>query len=184
MQYRIATAPTTYPISLAEAKLHLRVTTSEEENRITALIKSATDQVESYLRRQLITATWDLYLDEFPDVIYLEKSPIASVSYVKYYNSSNTLTTLSTDDYVADTYTEPGRVMIAYGKDWPDTYDRPSAVNVRFIAGYGAAATVPDTIKDGIYMTLTHLFENRGDEGRRMPYVIKDVLEPYRVFQF
>lgn len=184
MQYRIATAPTTYPVSLEEAKLHLRVTTSEEEYRITALIKSATDQVESYLRRQLITATWDLYIDDFPDVIYLEKSPVASVTYVKYYNSSDELTTLSTDDYVVDTYTEPGRITIACGKSWPSTYNRPSAVNVRFISGYGAASDVPDTIKDGIYLTLTHLFENRGDEGRRMPYVIKDILEPYRLFMF
>lgn len=124
-------------------------------------------------------------MDEFPDVIYLEKSPITSVSYIKYYNSSNTLTTMDSSDYVVDTYSEPGRIEIAYGQSWPDTYTRPSAVNIRFIAGYGAtSAYVPDTIKDGIYLTLTHLFENRGDEGRRMPLVIKDVLEPYRVFQF
>ena len=114
----------------------------------------------------------------------MEKSPVASVTYVKYYNSSDELTTLSTDDYVVDTYTEPGRITIACGKSWPSTYNRPSAVNVRFISGYGTASDVPDTIKDGIYLTLTHLFENRGDEGRRMPYVIKDILEPYRLFMF
>lgn len=184
MQYRVATAPTTYPVSLSEAKLHLRVTTTEEENRISALIRSATDFVESYLRRQLITATWDLYYDDFPGIIYIEKSPVVSVTHVKYYNSANVLTTLSTDDYVVDTYTEPGRITVAYGKSWPTVYDRPSAVNIRFIAGYGAASDVPDVIKDGIYLTLTHLFENRGDEARRMPGVIKDVLEPYRIYWF
>ena len=184
MQYKLVTKATTYPLSLSEAKLHLRVTSTEEDQRISALVKSATDLVESYTRRQLITATWDLFLDEFPGMIYLEKSPIASVTHIKYYNSANVLTTLDSTYYNADVNSEPGRIQEAYGMTWPSEYDRFGAVQIRFVAGYGNPADVPDLIKDGIYLTLTHLFENRGDEARRLPFVIQDVLQPYRVFQF
>ena len=123
-------------------------------------------------------------MDVFPDVIYLEKSPIVSVTHMKYYNSANVLTELSTSNYNADVNSEPGRIICAYGQSWPDVYRRPSAIQIRFVAGYGNPADVPDAIKDGIYLTLTHLFENRGDEARRIPYIVQDVLQPYRVFRF
>jgi len=184
MQYKVVTPPSTYPISLSEAKLHLRVSSTEEENRITALIKSATDWVEAYLRRQLITSTWDLFLDDFSDVIYIEKSPVTTLSTIKYYDGSNVLQTLSSSYYNADLDSEPSRVQEAYGYTWPTVYDRFNAVQIRFIAGYANAASVPDTIKDGIYLLITHLFDNRGDEARRVPRVIYDVLEPYRLYKF
>ena len=184
MQYKLITPPTMQPISLSEAKLQLTVSSEEEENRISALVKSATSWVEAYLRRQLISATYDLILDEFPKVIYIEKSPITVITSIKYYDGSNVLQTLSASYYNADIDSEPARIQEAYGYTWPDTYDRFGAVQIRFTAGYANAASVPDTIKDGIYLLLTHLFDNRGDEARRIPRVIMDVLEPFRLYQF
>lgn len=64
----LVTAPGSEPITLAEAKLHLRVETAmtDDDTLISALIVSARQAAETITRRALITQTWKLALDQFP----------------------------------------------------------------------------------------------------------------------
>lgn len=58
--------PVVEPVSLAEAKAHLRVDSEAEDDLILALIQAAREWVEVYLDRTLITTQWTMTLDSFP----------------------------------------------------------------------------------------------------------------------
>ncbi|MEQ1790660.1 MAG: head-tail connector protein, partial [Rickettsiales bacterium] len=53
-------APATEPITLAEAKLYLRVDSSSEDNLITDLIVAARMSAEAWLKNSLISQSWKL----------------------------------------------------------------------------------------------------------------------------
>ena len=108
MNYKLVTAPTTEPITLDEAKLHLRVDSDVEDTLISALIVAARQQVENTLWISLITQTWKLSIDkvEVYKTIFLSKSPQQSISFVKYFDissitiSSNMFSLLETLSYL------------------------------------------------------------------------------------
>lgn len=66
MATKRVTPPAIEPVTLDEAKAHLRVDINAEDSLITRLISDAREWVERFLRRSLITQTWALYLDAFP----------------------------------------------------------------------------------------------------------------------
>ena len=170
----VNTAPTTEPVSLAEAKLHLRVDGDDDDSLIATQIKAATQWCEALTRRQFVTATKTLYLAEWPTrceeglsgVIRVPTPKLQSVTWVKYYDADGTLQTLSSSTgYQVLTNADIGRIAPAYGASWPSL--RCSVFNpieVKFVCGYGAASAVPEQVKAAILMLLGHLYRNRESE--------------------
>ena len=178
---KLVTAPAEEPLTLTEVKTHLRLSGSSEDTYLSSLIVAARQHAENYLNRALITQTWELYLDDFSDEMIIQKSPISAVSSVKYYDEDNTEQTLSTDYYDTDLVSEPARVTLAYNQTWPEVYDRTNGVVIRFVAGYGAAASVPSEIKFGMLLYANYIYDHRGDESIRPPRAIYDLWENHRV---
>lgn len=154
------TAPTDYPVTVDEMKAHSHIDTDASDGEITTFIAAATGDTETFLRRQLMTATYVLTLDRFPyeDYIDLPRPPLQSVTHIKYYDTSNTQQTLSVSNYEVDLSTEPGRIYIDRSTLWPTTYWRRNAVEIEFIAGY---EDVPEMIKQSIRLKAAHWYENR-----------------------
>lgn len=137
---------------------------SAEDTLLTNLIKAAREYCEGFTNRAYITQVWDLLLDSFPvgDSISIPYPPLVSVASVKYYDTENTEATMDSGDYYVDTYKEPGRIVLGYNKSWPTTILRPAnGVIIRFTAGYGAAAAVPQKVKQAMLMLISYWFENR-----------------------
>jgi uncharacterized phiE125 gp8 family phage protein len=169
---RLATAPTTEPIDIDEAKEHLRVDHNADDALIDGLIGSARVGCEQIARRAFLPQTWDLILDAWPtgNVIELPYPPLQSVSAITYVDSDEQSHTLSTADYGVDADSEPGRVYLKYGKSWPGGTLRPlAAIKVRFVAGYADADAVPWNYKVAIKLTLSAYYENRGDGDFAVP---------------
>lgn len=144
------TEPSVEPITLAEAKLHLRVDHSTDDDLITELIQTAREEAEKVLGRSLITQTWERRLDAFPaSEIQLGWPPVQSITSVIYVDGDGTEITLDAEDYTLDSSTEPGYVLPSRTQEvWPVTLDVVNAVRVRFVAGYGSSgASVPASIK-------------------------------------
>jgi len=82
---------------------------------------------------------------------------------IKYYGTDDTEYSMSGADYIVDDKSEPGRIVLAYGKSWPSTTLRTAnGVCVTFIAGYGdEASDVPRNIWVGMLLLLGHYYENR-----------------------
>lgn len=169
---KIATAAAAVPVTLTEAKAHLRVDYTTEDTLITTLIGVATEYAEKRLGRALISQTWDMYFDTWEDAfaycgtgdrIIVPLPPLASVTHIKYYDTSNVQQTWSSANYDVDIIAEPGEIVLsAANTGTPGTYNRPNAVNIRFVAGYGAASTnIPETIRAAIKLLISHFYENR-----------------------
>jgi hypothetical protein len=77
----LTTAPAAEPVSLAEAKLHLRVDTdvTADDDLITSLATAARQWVEEICGRSLITQTWQLALPGFPGATGVLGVPVYGV---------------------------------------------------------------------------------------------------------
>lgn len=194
---RLVTAPAIEPLTITEAKAHLRVDATDEDAVIHGLIRTTRRLVETHTKRQLITATWDLYLDEFPDcgVLKLPFGSLQSVSSVTYTDSSNAATTWSSSNYIVSTAGIVGRIVPVYGGTWPSFTPRPvDALVVRFVCGYGlGAGDVPEEIRHAMLLWLGHLYENReavvGTPGvtinpHVMPMGVEALLADYVIYDF
>lgn len=189
----LQTAPTTEPVTTAEAKTHLRVTTSDDDTYIGTLITVARRHVETITGRALINQTWDYFLDNFPpgDKIVIPLPRLSSVTSVKYTDKDNVQTTFAASKYIVDTNNEPGQIVLAYGESWPTFTPKPiNAVEIRFVAGYGStAASVPEGVKQAMLLLIAHWYENRepvniGNIVTEIPETINALLWPYRIMQF
>jgi uncharacterized phiE125 gp8 family phage protein len=185
MAIKLYTAPVEEPVTLAEAKLHLRINSSTElDALIQALIIGSTGFAEDFTDRRFVTQTWELYLDCFDgDEIRLPFPPLQSVTSVKYYDTSNVEQTLSSSYYVVDIKAEPGRIVLADTYTWPDTYDRPNAVTIRYVCGYGYHAAVPERVR---IAQLMHIEAHHNRDERQMDVLLKaseNLLFPYRVMR-
>lgn len=177
--------PGVEPISLDEAKAHLRVQYAEEDATISGMISAAREQVESIGRRCLITRTYDYVLDSFgPSNGYWNRairqagpgpgwlpisdaeirptaSPLIAVVLISYRDQSGSIVTLDPASYEVSPGS-PGRIVPSYGRTWPATRPGIDAVSVRFTAGFGPTAdNVPFIYKHAIKLMVSHYWENR-----------------------
>lgn len=173
-------------VTLAEAKLHLRVEHDADDDLIEALVQAATEQAQSELRRQLVTATLLLQLDAFSSCIELPRGA-RQVESIEYDDEAGTEQTLDDAVYVVDVDTLPGRITLADGYSWPSTYPGPNAVRITYTAGYGAASAVPAGIKAWIKLHVGALYRNReafalGVNVSELPgRFTASLLDPYRI---
>ena len=186
---KLITPPTVEPITLAEARTHLRVTHTDEDALITALITAARSDAENELQRSLITQTREIARDAFPAAIELRFGPILQVVSVKFDDVGGLEQTLDPATYRLDTYRLTGWLVPDPDYAWPETRQHVNAVRVRYTAGYGPAATdVPMPIRQWILLRIGTLFEHResvaaGVTVATVPYVDR-LLDPYRVPTF
>jgi uncharacterized phiE125 gp8 family phage protein len=196
--------PATEPITLDEAKAHLRVDLTDDDALITALIVAARQYAESETGRSLITQSWRLVLDGFPggrgpgtngsissllpgNAILLDQAPVQSISSIQYLDTGGAWQTLPESEWVAELQSAPARITPAFGKTWPAVLPQIGSVKVEFVAGYGEASAVPQGIKIWMLLRLAALYENREEvsamrQGKiePLPYVDR-LLDAYRV---
>ncbi len=178
MPLQLVTPPAEEPVSLAEAKQHLRVDSGDDDLLIGSLISAARQAAETKTGRQLITARWKLVLDAFPGpslmqsatgasfslpghAILLAKCPVQSVVSIEYLDMNGTTQVMPASDYVLDAACEPARLTPAFGKTWPSTLPQMGAVSVTFDAGYGTASAVPEGLKSWIKLRVGSLYGHR-----------------------
>ena len=164
-----ATGPAVEPLTVAEAKLHLRVDISDDDAYIATLITAAREWVENYLDRTLITTQLILRAAEFPtEELELARPPMvasgtATAVVITYTLADTTTATLSTALYRVDRTSTPGNVAPIINGTWPsDVIEDANAVAVTYWAGYGpTSASVPATIRHAMLMLIGHWYDRR-----------------------
>lgn len=211
MGLKLITAPANDPVTLDEAKAHLRVDFDDDDMMIEAFIQAATEYVDGpkgFLGRALVQQTWDFYLDEFPasrlsrrgwkntSYIQVPLPPLISVGGVFYLDASGTEQEMDTSTYRVDPSSEPGRILLSSGSSWPQIHcEEESSVRIRFTAGYidssqsPAVDNVPKMIKAAILLHIGDLYQNRETMviGQRaaavtLPWASEQLLRPHRVY--
>lgn len=163
---------------------------SAEDDLLKALILAAREYCEGFQNRQYITATWELWLDKFPDKDYIRipLPPLQSVASVKYYGTDDAEYTMPPADYFMDNKNGPGRLVLGYNKTWPSVTLRPAnAVCIEFTAGYGDnASLVPQRVKQAMLLLIGHWYANReavltGSISKEIEFTVKALLSMDRV---
>ena len=172
------------PIDLDSAKEHLRVTNTDEDSYIVDIITAARKYVENEIGETLHQATYNYYLDNFPSGdIEMPEPPLQSVTYVKYYDSDNSLQTLVADtDYRVDANSIPGVIEVI--GSWPATYDRTSAVQIQFVAGESDYSQIDPNVIHNIKLKLAMFYEDREGEDEKKTKVLQNTLNKVKTPSF
>lgn len=204
MPLQLVTPPAQEPVSLTEAKAHLRVDFSEDDLLITSLISAARQAAETITGRQIVTARWKLILDCFPGpslmgvpagvpfslpghAVLMPKCPVQSVFAIQYLDMASSTQTMPSTDYTVDVACEPARITPVFGKIWPTCLAQIGAVSITFDAGYGAPSSVPEGLKSWIKLRVGSLYAHREEvalmnRGKIEPLPFIDgLLDPYKV---
>jgi uncharacterized phiE125 gp8 family phage protein len=128
--------PTAEPLSLTEAKLHLRVDSTADDTLISGLIRAAREYAELVTRRQLVTATHRLDLDQFSDPILLPRPPLAQVTGITYLDPNGVRQTCAGTVYELTVDPDGSAVRLAYNQSWPSIRMRDQSVQITYTSGY------------------------------------------------
>jgi uncharacterized phiE125 gp8 family phage protein len=199
VQYRSLTrqtAPAVEPVTLAEAKAHLRVDTSDDDTYIGTLITAAREWCEQYLDRTLVHTQWVMRFDKFPDSgiepVELPRPPMvmsgtATAVTVTFTQEAGPTSTYSTSEYRVDRNATPGAILPIYGSTWTPHRQDDNAISVTWWAGYGASgSSVPAAIRHAILMLVGHWYESRqaviatGAVPQEVPYGVQSLLDSQR----
>lgn len=188
-------APAEPPVTAADIRFQLRLEPDDNppsDAELLALAAAATEHLDGWagiLGRAMVTQTWRQDLRCFVhDVIRLPLAPVSAVTSVTYRDADDVEQTLSTDVYggpLADAASP--FIYRKSGQSWPSVHDRPDAVAVTFVAGYGAAAAVPAPLRQAILLMVADLYENRetvvtGTIASAIPMsaTVQRLIKPYR----
>ena len=184
-------APTAKPLNILELKEHLRISHSRADAHLQAIIDAVCEEIDGpdgYLRRAVMTQTWVAKYRCFPSGTGpwpLPLPPLQGVSSITYFDENNVSQTVNAANYAVHTPAgAAGFVELNFGSNWPSSYDRPDAVSITFVAGYGSTvAGVPQRIRHGLKLLAASLYTNRGDMvGDRGvdPAILDRMLGPHR----
>jgi uncharacterized phiE125 gp8 family phage protein len=200
------TAPALATLSLADAKLHLRVDITDDDAMITALILAATQLVEEQLGRSLIKQSWRFSFQNWYrwEIDLPRAAPGVTVDSITYYDVNNALQTVDPSIYQVDTDADLMRIRPVFNMTWPSVFYRMNAISVNYTAGYATGSqngstgvptdveNIPGVIIAAIKLMLGHLYENRQEviveTGRaavdQVPLGVSALLAPYRIYGF
>jgi len=181
--------PALEPVSLSDAKAHLRVDDVAEDLLISSLITAARVHLEQTLGRALITQTWRLVLDAWPSggTVQLAIVPLQSVSAVRVFDIDGNAQVIAPTDYLVDTAGEPARLVHNASAVFPAPGRAINGIEIDFVAGHGAAAgDVPQPLRQAVMLLVAHWYERRepveiGDSVERIPTSVDGLIAPYRM---
>jgi len=221
MAIQLRTPPNSEPVSLAEGKEYLRLTDTDNDALVDAILQAVRERAEEWLSRALVTQTWVLWQDRIagrgwtdflddawtdrprsvPEIpgraLSLPRPPLVSVNFIKTYDKANIGTVFDAANYFVDTVSAPGRIVLNEGAVWPTGLRPANAVEIEFVAGYGAASDVPGPIRQGILLWTKLLFADKSKlfeadestpallEMNRLPIPpqVQTMWQPYRRVQ-
>ena len=210
MGLRIITAPDVEPISLAEARAHLRSDAqydspldspleADDDALINDLITAAREWAEKFTGRTIAQAVLQYTLDAFPSGTTVEDRTIeipggpvrflVSVGYSGIENEVNTDLEVAEADYQFDFTNSPAR--LAPVDAWPSARAVLNAIRVQYAAGYNVTGDspydfpLPRAIKQAMLLCIGHWYANTEDGApvniQEIHLGAKSMLRGYRI---
>lgn len=178
-------APAVEPLTVADLRAHLRLSSTAEDGLLEDYLKAAREYVERSTARALISQKWRMYLDSWPEgrCVRLPVAPVLSVDDVIVYDGNGMARPLAGDKWQLSSGGEPARVKISLDTGVP--VSAMMGAEIEFSAGYGPVAeAVPSAFKQAIRLLVAHWFENReaGSENLdSIPHGVERLLSSYKV---
>jgi uncharacterized phiE125 gp8 family phage protein len=157
------TPPALFPVTLSEAKMHLRVDHIDEDALVQGLIAAAVSELdgpEGYLGRCIMSQTWTMSLTDWGTSVTIPLRPVVSVT-VAYDDEDNAPQTLASGSYrLVTNWCEPARI------EWIGTLPTlgEAFYPVRIAVTCGAAEA-PADLKAALLLRVCDLYTNRAANG-------------------
>lgn len=162
---RVITAASTTPVSLDEARVHLRRDDFDDDEAIKAYLAAATAQAQNHVQRRFVTQVLEYVLTSWCRCIELPVAPVKvdGVVSIKYVDTAGALQTLDPALYVVRGSGPSVSITTKFGSAWPFVdRDASEPIVIRFTAG-DAPENVEPNVKSAIKLILGHLYENRAN---------------------
>ena len=158
--------PAVEPVTVAEAKNHLRLLLNDDDSQIANAIISARQSVERDTGKSLITQTWRLRLDMWPkDGITLHHAPVQSVSSITYVNDAGSTTTWLSSEYDVLSDGVPAHIQPAWNFDWPEVRGDYKGITVTYVTGYGdTGSSVPYELRSAVLLRTEMLYDGENQQ--------------------
>lgn len=178
------------PVTLSEAKAHLRVVDSADDTYITALVDAAADKIKldtgMICRAANVSIVANGFSDGGQNRIPMHFGPINSVASVVYDADDGTEKTLAANQYRLRQFAGLTYIIPAFGVTWPATENILGAVRVAFNAGYASNNDVPDTLRHAALLLIGNWYENReavsvGSTVGEVPLGYEALIRPHRL---
>jgi uncharacterized phiE125 gp8 family phage protein len=174
MSLQIITPPTAEPVTVAEVKARLRLTTTADDSVILSNITAAREFAEKATRRSLAYKSYAYFLDRFPcpsEPIRIPVPPLIAVTAIKYLDGTLTQQTWDPLEYFVAPMQSPALIVSKPTFIYPCAGPVPGAVEIDFTAGYGypgqqtptvipAGPICPEHLKEGIRQLAVHIYEH------------------------
>jgi uncharacterized phiE125 gp8 family phage protein len=172
MILRVLDPPQQEPLTLAEAKVFLRVDHDADDVEIEAMIRAAREQAELYQGREVARKRLEMLLDGWPRRgPILTPAPLVQVEDIRYRLADGTWMTWPATEYLVAADAEPGEIHPRAG--WPgDALWPAGAVSVRMVCGW-LPDDVPEHIRQGMKLLITSWYEHR--TGYRLGNILTEV---------
>lgn len=182
MRARLVTPAVDSVLTLAAAKVFLRVEGSDEDALITDLITSATAHIEQLTGRSICGQEWELSASSFTDEFLLPNGPVRSVEAFTYEPGTGDPVAVDAGLYEVDLVSDPARVLRRSGAVWPNPASSASAVKISYLAGYEA---VPAPLRQAVLLLVGHWYTNReavvtGTIATEIPLGVDQLIHNYR----
>lgn len=159
MGFRVVTPPTAEPITLEEAKAHLRVSEPDEDAGIERLIAAARGMLEQRTNRRMMAQTIEFALPAWGGFV-IPAAPFAALGGITYVGADGAPQVLDEALLYVDAYNEPAAAVLGVGEAWPALYPGSRPL-VRAVVGYPSADAVPAELKAWMLLAIGALYDNR-----------------------
>lgn len=172
----VATEPSAEPISLAEAKKHLRAEHhTDDDSYIDGLIAAARDHVERYTGTHVSQRSVTIKCDCFDDFGHVPLAPVQNVA-VTYIDTAGAEQTLATAVYELRNDDLATSIVLKYAQNWP-VIQLGSRISVVADAGYEVA---PPSLKHAMLVWVASAYEARENEPAGGRSAFDDLLTNFR----
>lgn len=206
MDVQLITPPTVEPVSLEEAKTHIRLEESVDDAYIEGLIVAARQHIEGVCWRGLLKQTWKRTMSGFDGYNVLENGPSwlgretlrrpyidlprghlneTPGVIVEYLDENGNTQTLDGSKYLIDS-SEFRNGRLHPVDAWPSTLVRFDAVRITYNVGWTAAENVPAPLRHAVLLLIGQMYEYRTPEitgtiATEMKFTIDALTQQYRL---
>lgn len=202
----LITPPASLPVTLDEAKLHLRVDGADDDTLIAALLQAAVSHLDGWtgvLGRCLVEQTWRVDFDAFDRCARIPVWPVIEIKSVTWRNETGQVSTIADSNYALRSDERGAYVHWDKAYSFPTGLYESAAVSVTVKAGYpttppvqadpeaeppveavAAVSTVPAALKVAILLLVGTWFDNReaavAGGVSELPFAVDALTAPFR----
>ncbi len=188
MSLVMTSGPAVEPVSLAEAKAHLRVDSTAEDALIQSLVVTSRLHIEAALGLALIAQSWSYFLDRWPKTgrVLLPLSPVGAITAIRVWSANGASQSLDTAGFYLDGSGLPPRLVTLADTARPYPGRPVNGIEIALTAGFGVQpGDVPAPIRHALLLLVAHWYENRepveiGGSSNAIPAMVSELLAPYR----